>query len=86
MIEALALRLRNAVQGCSIHIHGPVQAWAAVMEAAAIGEVELRSVAEFAIGASRKRLQDLRELGAKSDDERVRKEELTIAFIEKLLR
>lgn len=81
----LAARLRQAIQGCSLHIHGPVQAWAEVMEACGEGNASSREIAEIAMTACRRRVEELRAEGVASDDPRIHKEELTRAFIEKLL-
>lgn len=84
--EALAARLRQAIQGCSVHIHGPIQAWAAIEQARSEGVVSSDEVAELAIAACTQRIQDLQQAGVLPDDLSIKKEELTRAFIEKLLR
>lgn len=81
----LAARLRQAIQGCSMHNHGPVQAWAAVNNASQDGNVHAAEVAELAIAACTERIRDLLEAGVDPSDPRIKKEELTRAFIEKLL-
>lgn len=83
--EELAARLRQSIQGCSIHIHGPIQAWRAIEEACAEGSAEMQDVAKIAIEACRRRIADLQSAGVDSNDQRIKKEELTCAFIEKLL-
>ncbi len=84
--ELLAARLRQSIQGCTLHMHGPVQAWASIEEARAEGTVRTEEVAKLAVEACTKRIAELREEGVGPDDPRVRKEELTRAFIEKILR
>jgi hypothetical protein len=83
--EVLAARLRQAVQGCSYHIQGPVQAWAAIEAATAEGEADPREVARVATASCARRVAELRAAGARDDDPAVRKEQLTLRFIEKLL-
>lgn len=80
----LAARLRQAIQGCSIHSHGPIQAWAAIEQARADGKVDALEVAKIAMEACRGRIRDLEADGASSADLRIKKEQLTLAFIEKL--
>jgi hypothetical protein len=77
----LADRLRQSIQGCAVHIHGPVQAWAAVEEAGDAVEV-----ARHAMGACDARIKALLKEGAAPHDTRIKKEELTRAFLERLLR
>ena len=80
----LAARLREAVQGCSIHSHGPIQAWAAIEEARIEGTVQPEEVAKLAIDACTRRIDELRQIGVEADDPGIRKEELTRSFIERL--
>jgi hypothetical protein len=82
----LASRLRQAVQGCTIHSHGPVQAWAAIEQAREDNGVSSEEVGKLAVEACAKRIEELLTLGAKPDDLRIRKEVLTRAFLEKLFR
>ena len=82
----LADRLRQSIQGCSVHIHGPVQAWAAVEEAGREGSADAVEVARLAVGACDDRIKTLLAEGATSEDIRIKKEELTRAFLERLLR
>lgn len=81
----LAARLRQAVQGCTIHIHGPVQAWAAVESAVFAGHTTRQEVATVAIAASFRRLAELQTMGVPADDPRRVKELLTAQFIRALL-
>lgn len=81
----LAGRLRQAIQGCSVHSHGPVQAWAAIEQACADGKAEARVVAEIATEACRLRILELEADGTAETDLRIKKERLTLAFIQKLL-
>lgn len=81
----LAKRLRQAVQGCTVHQHGPVQAWSAIQEAVACGEVSLEEVEKIALEACRSRVHDLSRQGATDDDRRVLKENQTHDFIKSLL-
>jgi hypothetical protein len=83
--ESLAARLRQAIQGCSQHIHGPVQAWAEIEAAQESGLVSAREIVRLASDACSRRIADLLENGVPNSDPRIRKEELTRAFIEKLL-
>lgn len=81
----LAARLRQSIQGCTLHIHGPIQAWQAIEQAKAEGTVKAEEVARLASEACTERIRQLRQEGVDPGDVRVRKEELTRAFIEKLL-
>lgn len=83
--ESLAARLRQAVQGCTYHIQGPVQAWAEIEEGAQAGKVDPRDVAQRAMAACERRLAELRAAGAREEDPSLRKEELTRRFIARLL-
>lgn len=82
--DALAGRLRQAVQGCTVHLHGPVQAFQAVRAAHNAGEVDEREVANLAIHDCNLRLLSLAEEGVAAQDARVRKERATIEFIQAL--
>lgn len=84
--ESLAIRLRQSIQGCTLHLHGPVQAWASIEEARVQGKVRAEDVAKHASDACTKRISELLAEGVGPDDPRIRKEELTRAFIEKILR
>lgn len=84
--QELADRLRQSVQGCVVHSHGPIQAWGAIEEACIQGEVRAAEVADHALGACRERIEKLLREGVKANDPRVKKEELTLAFMEKLLK
>ncbi|MBK8201156.1 MAG: hypothetical protein IPK68_02110 [Bdellovibrionales bacterium] len=83
--DLLAARLRQAVQGCTVHLHGPIQAWAAIEQACVEGAVQRDEVAMLAIEACTNRIKDLRQAGVDASDVRIKKEELTRTFIEKLL-
>jgi hypothetical protein len=83
--EELAARLRQAIQGCAVHNHGPVQAWAAIDEACREGAVQVQDVATRAISACTQRIQELQCAGIPPSDQRIKKEELTRAFITRLL-
>lgn len=80
----LAARLRQAVQGCTIHIHGPVQAWAAVEQAVFQGHTTRQEVATIAIAASHRRLAELAQMGVPADDPRRVKELLSAQFVRAL--
>ena len=84
--QELAESLRQSVQGCVIHAHGPVQAWARIMEAQQQGSASAAEVLEHISAASAARLTELRRQGAEASDPRIHKEELTLSFVEKLLR
>jgi hypothetical protein len=79
-VEALADRLRIAVQGCTLHIHGPVQAWAAIDDAGVEAEV-LRIVTD----KSREKMRSMAADGVSEGDPRMVKEFLTIGFCRALL-
>ncbi len=83
--EELASRLRQSIQGCSIHLHGPVQAWLAINEASQKNGISIDSIKNIASEASGKRITELIKAGVSADDPRIKKEEITKAFIEKLL-
>lgn len=84
--ESLAVRLRQSIQGCTLHMYGPVQAWASIEDARVQGIVRTEDVAKHAVDACTKRISELRAEGVDPGDPRIRKEELTRAFIEKILR
>ena len=77
----LAARLRQSVQGCALHPHGPVQAGQAIEEAARAGKLSAAEVASLAIEACRLRLVTLGSEAVAAGDPRVRKERLAIRFI-----
>jgi len=83
--ESLAARLRQSIQGCTIHLHGPIQAWVAIQQASAAEKITVEEVAKIAIEACTQRITTLLESGVKPEDQRIKKEELTRAFIERLL-
>jgi len=83
-VAVLSARLRQAVQGCTVHGHGPVQAWRAIEEAARAGGATREAVAREASGACRARLRELRDGGVPDDDARAVKERTTLAFIRAL--
>lgn len=80
----LAARLRQSIQGCAVHNHGPVQAWAAIEQAQQEGLVNAMEVARLAIESCQARIRDLQSAGAGPSDTRIQKEELTLSFIENL--
>lgn len=84
-VNELAARLRQAVQGCTVHTHGPVQAWTAIEEAIARGDATRAEVADLAIGTSTARLESLLRAGVAPDDTACAKERTTIAFMQRLL-
>lgn len=83
--EDLAARLRQAIQSCSMHNHGPVQAWAAIEDACRDGAVKVSDVATRAMAECTARIEELKAAGIPPHDPRIKKEELTRAFIEHLL-
>ncbi|MBC7713841.1 MAG: hypothetical protein H7177_10910 [Rhizobacter sp.] len=83
--KELAARLRQSVQGCTIHLHGPVQAWVALNEASQNNGINIASVKKIASEASAERINALVLSGVSLNDPRIIKEEITKAFIEKLL-
>ncbi len=78
---ALARRLRQAVQGCTLHMHGPVQAWGAVAEAVAAQQVGRAEVGDLVIDACLARVAELERQGVEGDDPRIAKERRTIRFV-----
>jgi Protein of unknown function (DUF3050) len=84
--QVLAARLRQAVQGCTVHTHGPVQAWQAVEDAIRMGKTTRTEVAAEATASSISRLRELAGAGVSDDDPRVRKERITLGFIRSLMR
>ncbi len=82
--EELAARLRQSIQGCAVHNHGPIQAWAAIDQAHRSGLIQAAEVARLAILACSARIEDLKSGGADQNDFRIQKEELTRSFIENL--
>lgn len=80
----LAARLRQSVQGCCAHIHGPVQAWLQICTAGSEGTVNTREVAEIVVADCRRRLRDLKSQGVLETDARVVKELSVIAFVSAL--
>jgi hypothetical protein len=80
----LAARLRQAIQGCVVHNHGPIQAWAAIVQAQREGLVSAEEVARLAIESCQARIADLKSTGAIPEDTRIQKEELTLSFIKNL--
>jgi len=84
--QKFADRIRQGVQGCTIHLHGPVQTWRAIMDAEKKGLATKGGVLDNARDACRTRLADLVREGAAEDDPRVVKEKLTLDFLENLLR
>ena len=84
--ELLAARLRQSIQGCSIHQHGPIQAWVAIEEASSEDRAIAAEVAAIAAKDCAKRIDELKAAGVSDSDPRIRKEELTRAFIERLFK
>lgn len=81
----LASRLRQAVQGCTLHLHGPVQAWAAVEQACLEGKASREEVAQYVIKSCTNRIEELLAAGIAHDDLRILKERKTRKFVERLL-
>ncbi len=82
---ALVARLRQAVQGCTLHGHGPVHAWTAIDRSVANGSVSLASLQATARDVAEMRRATLAAEGVSDTDTRWRKEVVTEAFIDKLL-
>lgn len=55
-LHPLAARLRQAALGCTIHTHGPVNAFAAIIEADRAGEVDGESVVDAVLERCHARL------------------------------
>lgn len=68
------------MQGCTLHIHGPVQAWSAIADAG----VEAAVLAIIQTKCSDK-ITAMSAEGVPLDDPRIRKEVLTFAFCYALL-
>ncbi len=68
------------------HAHGPVQAWARITEAEHSGAVDRQEILASITEAIRARLTELARQDVDAQDPRVIKEELTLKFVEKLLR
>lgn len=83
-VDQLAARLRQAVQGCCQHLHGPVQAWRAVREAHDADQVDEQVVARAVIAQCEGRIAELVEIGAQEGDPRILKERYTAAFVQAL--
>lgn len=81
----LANRLRQAVQGCTLHSHGPVQALMAINQAAKDGRATYNEVAGIAISSCTQRVNKLLAEGMSENDPSVLKELNTRAFIQDLL-
>lgn len=81
----LALRLRQSVQGCTLHLHGPVQAWAAVERACTEGSANRQQVAQYVIDSCTGRINELVTNGVAPDDQRILKEQKTRSFVQHLL-
>lgn len=77
----LAIRLRQAIQGCTVHMHGPIQAWQAIEDARSAGIVDFHAVAKFASDACDARMTELRKQGISENDLRIKKELITKKFI-----
>ena len=77
----LAARLRQAVQGCTLHPNGPVQSWSAVLAAGKAGRVDPVEVVRQAIRSCLGRADELRAAGVAEDDPRVRKELVASSFL-----
>jgi hypothetical protein len=82
---ALVARLRQAVQGCTLHGHGPVHAWTAINRSVANGSVTMTTLQATARNLAETRRADLAVEGVTNTDPRWRKEVVTGTFIEKLL-
>jgi len=80
----LALRLRQSVQGCTLHLHGPVQAWAAVEQACKEGKANRELVARYVIDSCTNRIEELLAAGTGHNDQRIIKERKTRKFVEQL--
>lgn len=85
LAKDLAARLRQSVQGCTLHLHGPIQAWVEITRACHDKKTCTEEVARIAVESSKLRIAELIEKGVSKDDPRIVKEELTKAFIKKLL-
>ncbi len=84
--ELLAARLRQAIQGCTMHSHGPVQAWNAIEEANRAGLIDRALIVRLAVDACDARVAELRRQGISDGDVRIRKETITKSFILSLFR
>jgi hypothetical protein len=81
----LAARLRQSVQGCTLHSHGPVQAWMAIENACEQGHVTHQEIAQIIVEGCTNRIESLEQEGVDAQDPRILKEKTTMEFIKKLL-
>ncbi len=79
-----ANRLRQAVQGCTVHTHGPIQAWLVIDQASARGEVEKKNVAQLVIKMCDDRICELKSTGLSDSNMAIQKEFETKKFIQEL--
>lgn len=82
----LAERLRQAVQGCTLHPHGPLQAFAQIQDARRAGMTTATAVLAQVGSCCSRRLRQLQALGVGRDDPRWRKELAAAEFCTALLR
>ena len=82
----LAMRFRQAVQGCTLHLHGPVAAFCEVQKQARDNGVRLDVVRELITTRSRMRQITLTAAGVSAADPRQRKELAVAEFTEALFR
>lgn len=84
--EELSSRLRQAIQGCTLHNHGPVQAWHLINEKHKAGEICKSNIARNAITSCEHRIEQLISDGVSATDPRIIKEKITQEFISDLFR
>lgn len=82
---ALAARLRQSLQGCTQHIHGPVAAFGEIRTQAATYGVRVLVVRYLVAHAARERIQALVAAGVGRTDPRYRKEVAVAEFSNALL-
>jgi hypothetical protein len=80
----LANRLRQAVQGCTVHTHGPIQAWLVIDQAARKGELAKKDIAKIVIQMCDDRIKELKLTGLKGSNIAIQKEIDTKKFIQEL--
>ena len=84
-IESCVRRLRQATLGCTIHLHGPVMAFAEILVRVRDGAFTMQQAREATIAVSDARIAELTAEGVGPEDPRIVKEELTKQFVRHLL-
>lgn len=82
--KELAQQLRQSVQGCSQHLHGPVQAWHQLRQKFPDDFEKQKEVAILAVDESLEKIARLFKQGYGKDDPSVQKEIITADFLRSL--